>query len=758
MEEYSVIGKRSPLKDAAVKVTGKATFTRDMELPGMLYAKILRSPYPHAKVLRVDTSEAEQLPGVRAVLSKNNAPRFKMPVTFGGPRDKCAFDDKVRYVGDEVAAMAAVSEKVADEALKLIRVDYEELPAVFDPEEAVKPGAPLIHEDRPENRALPMAVRYGDVEAGFAAADYIFEETFRTQAQRHASMETHCCIASFDMAGNLTVWASHQAPFLLQEVLAEYLDIPLSKVRVIKSYMGGGFGSKLDMLIEHICALLSRMTGRPVKLVLNREEEFSATITRHADVIRLKIGAKKDGTLTAIEAYVLSNEGAYMYKPGVLGVTAAGLTRSYRCPNVKLEGYAVNTNLSCAGPMRGYGHPQAFFALESMMDMVADKLGIEPVEFRLRNFRGVGDEAISGLPITTCGLPECLAKGAEKIGWARRKKPGEVGNAKRRGIGVAGFTHMTGARPGVVRDYSTAFVKLNMDGTAHLLTGAADLGTGCNTTLAQIVAEELGLTLDDVGVTAGDTGVAPFDSGAWASRTLYMCGLAAKAAAADAKQQLLSRAAERLSVEPKDLEVKGGRVYSKLDPGKGLAFKEVTREASENRQGRALTFLGKASCGNPGFGQSFGAEFAEVEVDTETGQVEVLKIVAALDVGKAINPMVVEGQIEGAIQQGIGYALTENPILDKETGKTLNPNFANYMVLTSVDMPDIEVVLVETNEPTGPFGAKGMSEPPILGVAPAIANAIYNAVGVRLTEIPMTPEKVFKALEGKVQQRMKKVT
>jgi xanthine dehydrogenase molybdenum-binding subunit len=746
MEDYTVVGKRLPLIDAVEKATGEASFTSDLELPRMLYAKFLRSPLPHAKILGIDTSKAEKLPGVKAVLTKKNTPRIKVPITFGGPRDRYVFDEKVRYFGEEVAAVAATSQEVAEDALRLIKVDYQELPAIFDPTEAMKQGAPLIHDEKPGNIAFPLVVENGNVEVGFREADKIFEETFRTQSQRHCCMETHCCVASFDMAGQLTLWVSHQAPLALQELLSEYFSIPLSKVRVILSYIGGGFGSKLDMLIEHTCALLSQITGRPVKIVLNRDEEFASTLSRHADEIRIKVGVKKDGALTAMESSVISNVGAYMYKLGVLAVTSTGLTMSYRCPNVRFEGYDVYTNLSCAGAMRGYGHPQAFFALESMMDMIAHGLGIDPVEFRLKNFRGVGDIAISGKPITTCGLPECLEKGVEEIHWAKRTKGGRTSKTRKRGIGVACFTHMTGPRPGKLRDYSTAFVKLSTDGSAHLITGAADLGTGCKTTLAQIVAEELGLTIDAVAVTAGDTASAPFDSGTFASRTLYMCGLAAKAAAADAKQQLLIRAAENLGVESEDIEVRGGKVYTKLNPNKGLLLKDITKEANENLEGRAMSFLGKASRGNPGFGQSFGAEFAEVEVSLETGIVEVIKIVVALDVGKAINPMIVEGQIEGAVQQGVGFALTENPVFDGRTGKMLNPTFSSYLVPTSADMPEVKVFLVETIEPSGPFGAKGMSEPCYLGIAPAIANAIYNAVGIRLKDLPMSPEKVLKAL------------
>jgi len=747
MEEYTVVGKRVPLKDASEKVSGRALFTGDMTLPGMLHAKILRSPYAHARVLRVDTSQAEKLPGVKAVLSKNNAPRVKVPVSFDVPSDKVAFDEKVCYVGDEVAAVAAISEEIAEKALKLIKVDYEELPAVFDPEESIKPGAPLIHDDKERNIAGSIEVSSGDVEAGFREADYIFEKVFLTSSQRHAAMETHCAIASFDSASKLTVWTSTQIPFLVQGLLAEYLDIPMSRVRVIKPYLGGGFGSKLDMLVEHICALLSRMTEHPVKLVLTREEEFSATVSRHAFTIRLKVGVKKDGTLTAIEAHIISNEGAYLYKTGPLGVAAKTLAATYKCPNTKFEGHRVYTNIMSAGAYRGYGNPQATFAIESMVDMIAERIGIDPVEFRLKNYRQEGDIGCAGLPITVSGLAECLAKGKEQIGWNRRRKPGDSVNTKKRGIGMACFTHATGTM-GYQPDYSAASIRINGDGTVQLFIGVADLGTGSNTTLAQIAAEELGLDLDAVDVITGDTGITSFDMGALASKTLYNAGNAVKAAVADVRQKILLRAAGKLEVKPEALEFKDGRIYIKKTPEKGITYRELIREASKGLRGN-VTFIGEASFVNTESPLSFGTQFAEVEVDTETGQVEVLKMVAIQDNGKAINPMVVEGQIEGALQHSIGYSLTENPILDGETGKMLNPDFANYMVLTALDMPKVEVGLVETYEPTGPFGAKGMAELPTVGTAPAIANAIYNAIGTRFTEIPITSEKVFKAIVTK---------
>lgn len=739
MEEYSVVGKRFPLKDAAEKATGRAKFTGDFKLPGMLHAKFLRSPYPHARVLRVDTNEAERLPGVKAVLCKNNAPRTKVPAVFNEsrifdlPRDKVLFDDKVRYAGEEVAVVAAVTEKIAEEALKLIKVDYEELPALFNVKEAMGPDEALIHEERDSNVASPLIIASGNVEEGFKEAEHVFEEVFETQSQRHAAMETHCCVASFDMAGNLTTWASHQTPHALQELLSEYLEIPLSKLRVIKLYLGGGFGGKLDMLIEHTCALLSRMSGRPVKIVLNRREDFSCTVTRHADVIRLKVGVKKDGKLTAMRVHLLSDVGGYFFHKSVLGVTARTFLGYYRCPNVKFEGHAVYTNHAIAGPMRGYGHPQALFALESMLDVVADSLGIDPIEVRLKNFVKPG------------GLPECLSRGAKKIGWETRHNPTASKGEKRRGIGLACFTNGAGTG-GRIKDYSAAVVKFYGDGTAQLITGATDLGTGCNTSLAQIVAEELGLDLEDVAVTTGDTGGTLFDSGAFASRTLYICGLTARAAAADAKGQFLAWAANKMGAEAENLEIKGKRVYNILDPKEGVDLCETVREAAEDLTGKATHFVGKSFLLNPGHGHSYGAEFAEVEVDVETGQVEVIKVVAEQDVGKAINPMIVEGQIEGAIQQMTGYALTEDAIFGEKTGEMINADFVSYGFLAPTDMPDVQVGLVEHADTTGPYGAKGMAEGATGGIAPAVANAIFNAAGVRLTDLPMTAEKIHKAL------------
>jgi xanthine dehydrogenase molybdenum-binding subunit len=743
MEKNCAVGKRVPLRDAFEKVTGRALYTGDMTMPRMLHGQILRSPCAHAKVLHVDTSRAEKLHGVKAVLSKNNAPGVKVPVSFGVPSDKVAFGNKVRYVGDEVAVVAAVSKDAAKEAVRLIRVEYEELPAIFDAEKAVEAEAPIVHDDKPGNIAFSIQSESGNVDAGFRQADYIFEDTFRTSSQRHASMETHSAIASFDSNGKLTVWSSTQIPFLVQRLLAEYLDIPMSRVRVIKPHFGGGFGGKLDMLVEHICALLSRMTGRPVKLVLSREEEFFATVSRHQCIIRLKVGAKKDGSLIAIETHVISNEGAYLYKTGPLNLTCKIITETYRCPNTRFEAHGVYTNTMSGGAYRGYGNPQGTFAIESMMDRVAERVGIDPVEFRIKNYKQTGDIGYKGMPINVCGLADCLERGKKEIGWGNRRKPGCWAKTKKRGVGMACFTHATGT----TGDYSSASIRINADGTALLFVGVADLGTGCNTTLAQIAAEGLCLNLDAVNVIAGDTDTASFDRGAFASKTLYDAGNAVKGAVEDVKKKIVLRAAEVLQAQPETLEFKDGQICVKGVPGKMISYGEIVTEASSTL-GKNTTFIGEASFENTGFPQSFGAQFAEVEVDIETGEVACIRIVNVQDNGRSINPMVVEGQIEGALHHSVGQSLTEDPVLDKDNGKMLNPDFANYMVLTTLDMPNIKLGSVETYEPSGPFGAKGMAELPVAGTAAAIANAVYNGIGIRFTELPITPEKVFRALKG----------
>lgn len=749
-EALRVVGKRLPKVDAIEKVTGSAKFTADMRLPGMLYGKVLRSPYAHAKVLRVDTSEAEKLPGVKAVLTIKDVPRIKYDPSdpLQSSRDQYIFDEKVRYVGEGVAAVAAVSEDAAEEALKLIRVDYEELPAVFDPAEAMKPDVPKIHPVE-RNIASHVPIAFGDVEKGFKEADYVFENRYVASRQKHCHLEPHACVVRFDYDRKITVWSSTQSPFRLRFILAKALDMPLGKIRVIAPHVGGGFGNKLYLgQHELVCTLLAKKTGRPVKIRYTRKEEFYTTTTRHPAIIELKTGVKKDGTLTAIQAKVIMNTGAYaLFGSGVTWVACyyIGGSSLYRCPNIKVDGYCVYTNTPAAGAMRAFGGPQAHFAVESHMDMIAENLGIDPVELRLKNLVRIGDvDRLSGFyNIRSCGLRECIEKGAERIGWKKKEwKHGGVNEARKRGMGMACMSMIS--ELGV----SAAFVKLNEDGSVNILTGATDIGQGSNTVLAQIVAEELGVRLEDVTVTSADTNLTPFDWGTLGSRITYIAGSAAKAAAADAKRQLLERAAKMLKADVKNLEIRDGRVYVKGSSEKGASISEVVWFSQYVDEAKAI-ILGRASYGPSEFPPAFGAHFAEVEVNTETGQVKVLRIVAVHDVGRAINPTLVEGQVEGALQMGIGYALTEELLFDKVTGKPLNPSFLDYKILTAKDMPEIEVIIIEPVDPTGPYGAKAVGEAACIPTAAAIANAVYNAIGIRCRELPITPEKILKALKSK---------
>jgi xanthine dehydrogenase molybdenum-binding subunit len=755
-EEFLVVGKRLPRVDAREKATGTAKFTVDIKLHEMLYAKILRSPHAHARIVQIDTSKAEKLPGVKAVLTHKEA-RIPFLEWLGMPTDEYVLDDSVRYVGDKVAAVAAVSEEVAEEALKLLNVEYEVLPAVFDQEEAMKPGAPKIHPEIPEAENnvsfpnQPILIEVGDIEKGFKEADYIFENTYKTSRQCHCSLEPHVCVASWDNSGKLTFWSSEQTAFFVRERLANALGIPLNKVRVIVPHVGGGFGSKYGYAEEVICALLAKKTCRPVKLECTREEEFATTRTRHPWSIKIKTGVKKDGTFTARYMRAVINTGAYgWHGAGTLMWGGSWFVSLYRCPNIRFEGYPVYTNSPVAGAFRGYGNPQANFAMECQIDEIAERLGMDPLELRLKNHIRTGDvNPANQFTVTSCGLDECMRKGAERIGWNRRqKKPRAVGGIKKRGIGMACMIHgMSSKSLGEDGDIGSAIVKINTDGTAHLLLGIPDIGQGSNTVLAQIAAEELGVRLEDISVTTADTDTTTWNWIALGSRTTVIVGNAVKAAMADAKMQLFEKAAEILQTNVENLVAKDRKIYIRGAPDKGRSIAEVALAVKNVFPFKVV--VGRASYEPPTHLPPFAAQFAEVEVDTETGKVDVLKIVAAHDVGKAINPDAVEGQIEGGLQQSIGYTFTEDMVLDEVTGKPLNPGFRDYKILKAVDMPDIDIILVEPVDPEGPFGAKGVGEVSHVPTAAAIANAIYNATGVRIKELPITPEKILKGLREK---------
>jgi 4-hydroxybenzoyl-CoA reductase alpha subunit len=759
-EEFSFIGKRVPKLDAIDKVTGRAIYGHDMKLPRMLYGKILRSERAHARILNMDTSRAKKLPGVKAVITGEDTPDIRVGFAKDNPILKTG---KVRSFRDEIAAVAAVDEDTAQEALELIKVEYEDLPAVFDPEEAMKPGAPLVHEKAERNILSLMTQSYfhGDVEKGFAESDVVIQDRFTLTWVAHCCMGTCFCLASFDNAGNLTVWNSTQMPFMSQRELSTALKMPPDKIRVIKATIGGGFGSKLDTYpYEPICVLLAQRTGRPVRITFTREEEFIASPTRQPVICDIKSGAKKDGTLMARQARMILDNGAYSSwgatTPLVMMQTISSL---YRVPNVKYDVLVVYTNHPYAGAMRGYGNPQATFVVESHMDMLAHELGMDPMEFRLKNANQPGDVTGQGVKITSCGLSECIEKAAESIGW--REKRGKPGN---RGVGMASQLHVGGGARIYPSDGCGTTIKVDDYGKVTVITGSSDMGQGSETIVAQIVAEEMGVPVENITVINTDTDITPWDVGAHASRTTFIAGNSACRAAADARRQILEAAAQAYKQKVENLDMRAGQIFVKGEPEEGIPYAKAIRAGHFRPDGDVILARGwyeppterqdKEFRGNISAAYGFATQAAEVEVDTETGEVTVLKIAAAHDVGRAINPMAVEGQIEGGVSMGLGYGVSEELVLEK--GRMLNPNFADYALPTALDIPPIDPIIVETVDPEGPFGAKGMAEPANNPTAPAIANAVYDAVGVRIKDLPIMAEKVLRTLKEKEQSGKQK--
>ncbi len=773
MTEMSVVGTRVLSPDAYDKVTGGRGFPINVNLPRMLHGKMLRSDYPHARIVRMDASPALRLPGVKAVITPGDVQRIPYNPTFLKPadaksltRDMLLLSDTVRYAGQPVAAVAATSTAIAEEALELIDVEYQELPAVFDPEQATKEGAPEIHAGVRNNILDTPSLGAGDVEAGFEEADYIFEGTYETPRVHTCYMEPRVCVADADGSGRITLYASIQHLFGLRERIAYVLGMPVSKVKVVQPpYIGGGFGSKLDMAhAEPLAALLSLRTRRPVRFENTRYEDF-ITNCRHPMKVYLKTGIRKDGTFTARYARTLLDASAYAAEaPGVIRVHANyGLMLGYRCPNFKWEGKLVYTNNMPGGAFRGYGGPQGCFAAESQIDEICEELGFDPIEFRLKNARRTGEShpANPAWKLDSYGLEECLRRGAERIGWSARGRAGNATGTVKRGIGMAvqplWVSGCVGSPDGY--EHSGAILKLNADGTADLASATIDIGAGQTTVLSQIAAEELGIAAESVRMSSGDTDTLPFDAPTHASRITYASGLAVKAAAAAAKERLLDVASGLMEANADDLEVHNGMVMVKGAPALAVPVADVVKRAespymvvtaqgptptSLEEKGTIIGVSSLAPSRNP---SPACAQFVEVEVDTETGRVKVLHAVSAHDLGRLVNPAGAEGQVEGGLQQGIGYALMENMLFDAATGACVTADFLNYKMPTAVEMPrKIESIFVETDEPSGPFGAKGLSEPCIIVPAPAIANAIYNAVGVRIRSLPITPEKILAAL------------
>jgi len=754
---FSYIGKSIPKLDAHDKVTGKALYLHDVNLPGMLHAAVLYSAHPHARIRNIDVSRAASLAGVKAVLTGQDIkPRY-----FGYSKDNTALKgDRVRCMRDEVAAVAAVDEDTAREALDLIRVEYEELDGIFDPEEALKPGAPLLYPEKGTNLVMEYSYSHGDVEAGRKASDVLVEETYHLPRVAHCCMETSGCIAQVDALGALTLYSTTQIPYLLIRDMSDATGIKPSRIRILQTVIGGGFGAKLDMYpFEPIAALLSQKSGRPVRLVFSRSEEFIASPTRQEVKLKLQCGAARDGTFTFRQTSLMCDNGAHVSWGSVVPVVMAHTFAClYPVPHASFDCKVVYTNNVYAGAMRGFGNPQMTFAMESAIDVMAERLGLDRLEIRLKNANKPGQILSQGSRITTCGLSECIRKAAEDIEWSKPRP-------KNRGVGIASTINVGGGARIYRSDGCGTTIKIDDFGRVVVATGASEIGQGSETVIAQIVAEELGIDIADITVNNHDTDAGLWDVGCHASRTTFVAGRSAQEAARSLKEQIAEVAAKKLKVAPDRLRFKDGKCFPAGDPAQGIEIARLARSAHFRPDGSVLAghafydppneMLDKGLKGNISATYGFGAQAAEVEVDPETGKVTVLRVTAAKDVGRAINPMFVEGQIQGGVAQGLGYALGEELIYDK--GKLMNMSFLDYRLPTAQDVPKITARIVETMDPEGPFGAKGVGEMGITPTAPAIVNAIAHATGARVTSLPANPERVLEALRKTARKETKEL-
>ena len=771
--EMAVVGHPEVKVDALRLVKGNPAFTADFEMRGLLHAKVLRSPHAHARIVAIDDSAALALPGVHAVIHNGNTARVKY--ASGGqsypnpkPHDQVSFDDMVRHVGDRVAAVAADTPEIADAACRLIEVTYEVLPAVFDELEARLDDAPVIHAeedtvgiaDREHNIVHRIHSERGNVEAALASADHFYEQTFRVHQVQQCPIEPHISVAWLDSDERMVVRTATQVPFHTRRMLAPLIDMRIKDIRIIKPRIGGGFGAKQEMLIEDIAAHLAIATHRPVQLELTREEEFFASRTRHPQTITFRTGVNADGTLVAQDMTVVGNTGPYGSHGFTVQIVTGlrGLT-SYNCDNKAFNCEVVYSNIPVPGAYRGYGAPQALFALESHMEDIADNLRMDPIEFRRQNWVRVGDELniaphlgetavfegeLDEYPVVgSNGIEECVAQGMRAVSWHRRNDPEWREPADRphirRGLGFAFCMHGT-AIPFL--DMGGASIKLNDDGSFNLLVGATDLGTGADTVLAQIAAEVLGVPLSDIVIYSSDTDVTPFDTGAYASSTTYISGTAVQKAADVVRKRLKERAAMLLGIDvPCSIVLQNRRAWA--PDGRSVTLEEIALDSLHLNEQEQI--MGTGSHMSPDCPAPFAAQFVEVEVDIETGQVTVVSMVMAVDCGVAINPITASGQVEGGMLQALGYAHCEEIVLD-DKGTMVNPSFGPYRIYTADEMPHTEVFLIQTLEESGPFGAKAIAEIPKDGVAPALRNAIVNATGVRIYDLPFTPERVYRAL------------
>src|SRR5499427_7951576 len=819
MTEYSVIGKSIAMVDAAGKTTGSGKYADDFNVPGMLVGKILHSPYPHALIKHIDTRRARELDGVVAVVTGEDAPNQYGILPVGHDETALAVG-KVRYVGDNVACVAAVSEEIADEALELIDVEYEALPAYFDPEQSMKAEHDLIHENRPNNIEKDYHHVFSDPEKGFAEADYVAEARYIANEVTHAAMEPHSTLASFEIdphtgrRGRLTVWSSTQVPYYLQHMLSLVLELPMSQIRVIKPLVGGGFGGKSEIIpLEIIAAVAARAANAPVKVTYTREEVFWAHRGRPRTIVDLKTGVKNDGRITSVAAKVIQDGGAYC-SYGVVTILYSGalLGALYDIPNIRYDGYRVLTNKPACGAIRGHGTVNVRFAFESQMDEIAAKLRLDPAEMRRINLLKPPCMTVNNLRVQSYGLPECIEKVVERSQWKQRKGKLPPG----RGLGIGCSHYVSGAANSIIRSdmpHSTVNIKIDRDGGVVVYTGASEIGQGSDTMTAQVAAETLGCSLRRVRVIAADTDLTPIDIGSYSSRVTFMAGNATLRAATEVKKLIAAAAARKMNCATDDLifrddsvarknggmtgdETSGdrcrrlsgdaehrsrppqpsvaGRVEGQIlrgslqqkrkdeGPRDSMTFEEAVVTAIDFHA--ALTGTGsyapppearggkhKGAGVGPSPAYSYSAQVAEVSVDEETGEVSVHKVWAAHDCGRALNPVSVEGQIIGSVWMGMGQALTEEMVW--KDGMLMNPGMLEYRSPSAVESPEIEPIIVESVDPEGPFGAKECSEGSLAATIPAIANAIYDAVGVRLHESPFTPERVLSALREKRGQK-----
>ncbi|MDQ2903091.1 MAG: molybdopterin-dependent oxidoreductase [Chloroflexota bacterium] len=767
-----VVGHGERRVDARPLVTGAPVYASEFEQPNMLHARILHSPHAHANIRHIDASKALALEGVRAVLTYQDVPRVAhstagQPYPELSPYDAYLLDSRVRYVGDWVAFVAADTPALAEEALALIKVEYEVLPAVFDPLEALQAGAPQLHEadtthprhgqgsgdiyDATRNLAAHEELERGNFAAAMRAADIVVEGEYRVPFISHAVLEPHVSVAYLDGYDRLIVVTSTQVPYHTRRQLAAVLQLPIARVRVVKPRVGGGFGGKQEMILEPVAGILAMKTRQPVRVEYSRQEEFTAARFRHPMIMRMRSGVKQDGTLLALSMHSIGNAGAY-------GTHSFTVTRStghktlclYRAQAYRFLADAVYTNLPITGAMRGYGAPQGFYALEVHIDEIAQRLNMDPLEFRRKNHVQKGDwdpidvAEVDGVlrskrQFRSCGLPECLERGAAAFGW---HEPFDHGDGKpiRRGRGLA--TAMQGS--GVASaELGGASIKLNEDGSFNVMTGATDIGQGSDTILAQIAAEALGVGMEKIIMQSADTDSSVFDYGSYASSTTYISGSGVKVAAERVRGQILDVAGDMLDCAPGDMSIIDDRIYTP----RGSSALTVADIANETLYGKhRQQIMAKGDFWSDDSPAPFFAQFVEVAIDTETGQVRVTRAVNALDLGRAINPALASGQVEGAVTMALGYALSEELKFD-EQGRVRNPGFVDYKLMSTLDMPRMTTILVEDTEYSGPFGAKSAGEVPTNGMAPAIANAVYDAIGVRIRSLPITPEKILQALD-----------